>query len=52
MQIEKLDYDHSLARQNMVLRQLRPTKVTDKRILKAFIETPREQFVPVALRGL
>ena len=52
MQIEKLDYDHSLARQNMVLRQIRPNKVTDKRILKAFIETPREQFVPVALRGL
>ena len=52
MQIEKLDYDHSLARQNMVLRQIRPNKVTDKRILKAFIETPREQFVPIALRGL
>lgn len=52
MQIEKLGYDHSLARQNMVLRQIRPNKVTDKRILKAFIETPREQYVPIALRGL
>ncbi|HEV2678104.1 MAG TPA: protein-L-isoaspartate O-methyltransferase [Aliidongia sp.] len=36
---------------NMVDSQIRPNKVTDPAVLSAFIDVPRELFVPEALRG-
>lgn len=39
----------SEARFNMVESQIRPFSVTDEKVLKAFRETPREQFVPVGM---
>ena len=33
------------ARKNMVLSQLKPNKVTDERVLDAFLQVPREIFV-------
>lgn len=44
--------DYSAARRNMVESQIRPNEVTDSRLLRAMLEVPREQFVPVALRPL
>jgi len=38
--------DHSLVRHLMVESQIRPHCVTDERILAAFEDVPREQFVP------
>lgn len=37
------------ARFNMVESQIRPFSVTDEKVLKAFRQTPREQYVPVAM---
>jgi protein-L-isoaspartate(D-aspartate) O-methyltransferase len=48
---EKLP-DFSAARLNMVDSQLRPNKVTDRRILDAMETLPRERFVPPALAGI
>ena len=39
--------DYAMARETMVDRQIRPVDVTDRRILDAFSEVPRELFVPV-----
>ncbi len=39
----------SEARFNMVESQIRPFSVTDEKVLKAFRETPREQFVPAGM---
>jgi protein-L-isoaspartate(D-aspartate) O-methyltransferase len=36
----------------MVESQLRPNKVTDQAILEAFLDVPRELFVPQGLRGI
>lgn len=44
--------DFAQARSNMVDSQIRPNKVTDQRILDAFLEAPREQFVAKASRGI
>ena len=44
--------DMAAARFNMVESQVRPNKVTDKRILGAMLEIPRELFVPEARRSL
>jgi protein-L-isoaspartate(D-aspartate) O-methyltransferase len=38
--------DSKLQRLNMVESQVRPSDVTDRRILKAMLEVPRERFVP------
>ena len=38
--------DFTLQRLNMVESQIRPSDVTDQRIIKAFLEVPRELFVP------
>lgn len=38
--------DFERARETMVETQLRPTKVTDRRLLAAMAELPRERFVP------
>lgn len=44
--------DFEAARQTMVLTQLLPSQVTDKRLLAAFGAVPRERFVPEAKRTL
>lgn len=44
--------DFKLARRTMVDRQIRPADVTNRNILKAIGETPREVFVPLELRPL
>jgi protein-L-isoaspartate(D-aspartate) O-methyltransferase len=44
------DYTH--ARLNMVENQLRPSEVTDSRVLDAMREVPRELFLPKHLRGI
>jgi protein-L-isoaspartate(D-aspartate) O-methyltransferase len=42
----------STARQNMVDGQVRPSDVTDIRIIDAMIEVPREAFVPASQRAM
>lgn len=44
--------DASVQRTNMVDSQVRPSDVTDRRIIRAMLEIPREQFVPAAVRSL
>jgi protein-L-isoaspartate(D-aspartate) O-methyltransferase len=44
--------DYAAARLNMVESQLRPNRVTDLRVLGAFLDLPRELFVPERLRGV
>jgi protein-L-isoaspartate(D-aspartate) O-methyltransferase len=44
--------DFALQRMNMVESQVRPSDVTDRRILKAMQDIPRERFVPGALGPL
>jgi protein-L-isoaspartate(D-aspartate) O-methyltransferase len=44
--------DFATARETMVDRQIRTADVTERRILSAFGEVPRENFVPVGLRTL
>ena len=39
-------------RKNMVESQIRPSDITDRRIIRAMLETPREQFVPTHLKPL
>lgn len=44
--------EYSAARLNMVEGQIRPNKVTDQRVVDAFLAVPRDQFVPDSLRGV
>lgn len=44
--------EYSAARLNMVDGQIRPNKVTDQRVVDAFLAVAREQFVPAGLRGV
>lgn len=44
--------DYSTARQKMVDGQVRPSDVTDARILDAMLAVPREQFLPASLRPI
>ena len=44
--------DFAAARANMVENQLRPSNVDDRRILDAFLEVPRESFLPKRLRSV
>ncbi len=44
--------DFAQARQNMVLSQINPQSVTDKALLDALSEIPRERFVPAAHRDI
>ncbi len=44
--------DSALQRLNMVESQIRPSDVTDRRILRAMHATPREQFVPAGFAQL
>jgi protein-L-isoaspartate(D-aspartate) O-methyltransferase len=43
---------HEAARLNMIESQLRPNKVTDERVIAAFMRIRRELFVPERLRGV
>jgi protein-L-isoaspartate(D-aspartate) O-methyltransferase len=45
-------FDYRAARLNMVESQLRTNKVTDEAILDAFLDVPRERFVPERLAGI
>ncbi len=40
--------EFEIARRNMVLSQLKPNKVTDEKVLEAFLQVPREIFVKKA----
>lgn len=44
--------DFSTARQKMVDGQVRPSDVTDLRIIDAMLAVPREEFVPVSQRAM
>jgi protein-L-isoaspartate(D-aspartate) O-methyltransferase len=44
--------DFATQRTNMVESQVRPSDVTDRRIIRAMAAVPREQFVPAALRDV
>jgi protein-L-isoaspartate(D-aspartate) O-methyltransferase len=44
--------DFSVQRLNMVESQVRPSDVTDQRIIRALMEVPRELFVPAALQSM
>ncbi|MFN3608796.1 MAG: protein-L-isoaspartate O-methyltransferase family protein [Hyphomonas sp.] len=44
--------DFDLAREIMVDSQIRPNDVTDPAIVAAFLQTPREEFVPSARRSV
>ena len=44
--------DYAVPRRNMVESQVRPSDVTDRRIIRAMAEIPRELFLPEPLRAL
>ncbi len=44
--------DYDAARAHMIESQLRPNKVTDERVIDAFMRVRRELFVPEGLRGV
>jgi protein-L-isoaspartate(D-aspartate) O-methyltransferase len=44
--------DPKQQRINMVESQVRPSDITDRRIIRAMLEVPRETFVPAALQAL
>jgi protein-L-isoaspartate(D-aspartate) O-methyltransferase len=44
--------DIALQRKNMVESQIRPSDVTDRRITSAMLDTPREAFLPEAVKPL
>ncbi|MEZ5773831.1 MAG: protein-L-isoaspartate O-methyltransferase [Hyphomicrobiaceae bacterium] len=44
--------DFATLRQNMVESQVRTSNVTDRRVLRAMLDVPRELFVPASLRSL
>ena len=44
--------DATLQRKNMVESQVRPSDVTDRRIIRAMNDVPREEFVPAPLRSI
>ena len=44
--------DYQLLRKNMVESQVRTNDVTDRRVLRAMLDLPRERFVPEGLKAL
>ena len=44
--------DYAIQRKNMVESQVRPSDVTDRRIIRAMLDLPRERFVPERVQGL
>ncbi len=49
---DMVSVDAAVQRTNMVDSQIRPSDVTDRRIIRAMLEIPREQFVPTAMKPL
>jgi protein-L-isoaspartate(D-aspartate) O-methyltransferase len=43
--------DFALQRKNMVESQVRPSDITDRRIIRAMLELPREEFCPQAAKA-
>jgi protein-L-isoaspartate(D-aspartate) O-methyltransferase len=43
--------DFALQRKNMVDSQVRPSDITDRRIIRAMLDVPREAFCPAAVRA-
>lgn len=43
---------NSTALQNMIDTQLRPGKITDERVISAFTQVPRENFVPIEYQAI
>jgi protein-L-isoaspartate(D-aspartate) O-methyltransferase len=50
--IKEDDVDFAIQRMNMVESQVRPSDVTDRRIIRAMRDLPREIFVPERVRSL
>ena len=44
--------EFATARHNMVESQVRPNEVTDRRVIDAMLQVPREKFVPASIRPL
>lgn len=44
--------DAALQRKNMVESQVRPSDVVDRRVIRAMLEVPREEYVPLAQRPI
>jgi protein-L-isoaspartate(D-aspartate) O-methyltransferase len=44
--------DAALQRKNMVESQVRPSDVVDRRVIRAMLEVPREEYVPTAQRAI
>lgn len=44
--------DTGLQRKNMVESQVRPSDVVDRRVIRAMLDVPREEFVPAAQRAI
>jgi protein-L-isoaspartate(D-aspartate) O-methyltransferase len=44
--------DFALQRKNMVESQVRPSDITDRRIIRAIADVPRELFVPAAVQSI
>lgn len=44
--------DYAIQRTNMVESQVRPSDVTDRRVIRAMQALPRERFVPAAMQAL
>lgn len=49
---EPVPMDFAAARRTMVESQIRPNRVTDRRVLEAMAEVPREAFVPAPMQGV
>jgi protein-L-isoaspartate(D-aspartate) O-methyltransferase len=44
--------EFEMQRRNMVDSQVRPSDVTDRRVIRAMLDVPRETFAPAAVRGI
>jgi protein-L-isoaspartate(D-aspartate) O-methyltransferase len=51
-QVSEDAVDTAIQRKNMVESQVRPSDVTDRRIIRAMLDLKREDFVPARVRGL
>lgn len=43
---DKMNTEASILREMMVARQLEPRGITDRRVLQAFLDVPRDEFIP------
>ncbi len=44
--------DAAIQRKNMVESQVRPNDISDRRIIRAMLQLPREEFLPVSVRSI